>query len=54
MSFRTAYMGLKSNRRASKPQGPLRDPTPEQWKKIMQDYYIQQNKNNKSNLVLYS
>ncbi len=43
MSFRTAYYSLGS----SKPRTaqPLhRDPTPEQWQRIMQNYYIQQRK----------
>ena len=42
MSFRTAYSNFKSGRRPSRPQGLLRDPTPEQWKKQMDEYYIQQ------------
>jgi hypothetical protein len=42
MSFRTAYSSLKSGRKPSKPQGYLRDPTPEEWKKIMDNYYKRQ------------
>lgn len=42
MSFRTAYSSFKSGRRPSSPQGPIRDLTPEQWKKQMDEYYIQQ------------
>ena len=42
MSFRTAYSSFKSGRRASKPQGLLRDPTPEEWKRRMDEYYVQQ------------
>jgi len=42
MSFRTAYSSLKSNSKPSRPQGLLRDPTPEQWNKRMQEYYKQQ------------
>jgi hypothetical protein len=43
MSFRTAYHSLKS-RKPSGPQPLFRDPTPEQWKKTLDDYYIQQQK----------
>ena len=46
MSFRTAYYSFKSGRRTSKPQGYLRDPTPEQWQKIMDEYYKRQMQNN--------
>jgi hypothetical protein len=45
MSFRTAYSSFKSNRRSSRPQGLLRDPTSEQCKKQMDEYYIQQRRN---------
>lgn len=44
MSFRKAYASLKTGRRASRPQGLLRDPTPEEWKRKMDEYYIQQRK----------
>jgi aspartyl aminopeptidase len=44
MSFRTAYHSLKNSRRTTKPQGYLRDPTPAEWKKTMDEYYIQQQK----------
>jgi hypothetical protein len=42
MSFRTAYSSLKSDRNPSKPQGYLRDPTPKEWKKVMDDYHKRQ------------
>jgi hypothetical protein len=42
MSFRTAYSSFKSGRRPSKPQGPIRDLTPEQWQKQMDKYYVQE------------
>jgi hypothetical protein len=42
MSFRTAYHSLKSGRYRSKPQGYLRDPTPEEWEKMMDNYYKRQ------------
>lgn len=42
MSFRAAYSSFKSGRKSSKPQGYFRDPTPEEWKKTMDEYYIQQ------------
>jgi hypothetical protein len=45
MSFRAAYHSFKSGRRTSKPQGYLRDPTPEQWKKTMDEYYKRQMQN---------
>lgn len=45
MSFRTAYASFRSGQRTSKPQGLLRDPTPEQWKKTMDEYYKQQAQN---------
>jgi hypothetical protein len=45
MSFRTAYHSFKSGRHTSKPQGYLRDPTPEQWKKTMDEYYKRQSQN---------
>lgn len=46
MSFRTAYSNFKSGRRTSRPQGPIRDLTPEQQKKQLDNYYIQQRKSN--------
>lgn len=42
MSFRTAYSSFKSGRKSNRPQGYLRDPTPEEWKKTMDEYYKQQ------------
>ena len=42
MSFRSAYYGLKSGRKPSTSQGYFRDPTPEEWKKRMDEYYKQQ------------
>ena len=42
MSFRTAYYGVKSGRKTNKPRGYFRDPTPEEWRKTMDEYYIQQ------------
>jgi hypothetical protein len=45
MSFRTAYRDFKSGRRARGPQGLISDPTPEQWKRTMDEYYKQQNQN---------
>jgi hypothetical protein len=42
MSFRTAYHSFKSSRGSIKPGGYFRDPTPEEWKKRMDEYYIQQ------------
>lgn len=48
MSFRTAYHSFKSGRRTSKPQRYLRDPTPEQWKKTMDEYYKHQMQNSGS------
>jgi hypothetical protein len=45
MSFRTAYHSFKSGGRTSKPQGYLRDPTLEQWKKTMDEYYKRQMQN---------
>ena len=48
MSFRTAYYSFKSGGRTSKPQGYLRDPTPEQWKKTMDEYYKRQMQNSGS------
>ena len=47
MSFRAAYYSFKSGRRTSRPQSPIRDLTPEQQKKQLDDYYIQQRKSNK-------
>ena len=45
MSFRTAHSSLKSGRKSRKPQGYLRDPTSEEWKKIMDEYYKRQANN---------
>ena len=45
MSFRTAYHSFNSGGRTSKPQGYLRDSTPEQWKKTMDEYYKRQMQN---------
>jgi hypothetical protein len=45
MSFRTAYSDLKSGRRARGPQGLISDPTPEEWKKTMDEYYKKQQAN---------
>ena len=42
MSFRTAYSSFKSGRLPSKPQGPIRDLTPEQQRKQMDKYYVQE------------
>lgn len=42
MSFRTSYSGFKTNRYSSKSQGYFRDPTPEEWKRKLDEYYIQQ------------
>ena len=42
MSFRTAYSSFKSGRRPSRPQGPIRDLTPEQQRKQMDNYYVQE------------
>jgi hypothetical protein len=42
VSFRTAYNSFKSGRSSSKHQGSFRDPTSEEWKKRMDEYYIQQ------------
>ena len=45
MSFRTAYQSLKSGGGSRKtPQGGFRDPTPEEWKRNLDQYYIQQTK----------
>jgi hypothetical protein len=44
MSFRTVYSSFKQGSRASKPQGLLRDPTPKEWKKTMDEYYKRQAK----------
>lgn len=40
--MRTAYSGVKSGKKSSKPQGYFRDPTPEEWKRKLDEYYIQQ------------
>lgn len=45
MSFRTAYSSFKSGRKPSKSPGYLRDPTPEEWKKTMDEYYKRQAQN---------
>jgi len=42
MSFRTTYSNVKLGKKPSRPQGLLRDPTPEEWDKRMQEYYKQQ------------
>ena len=42
MSFRTAYHSFKSSRDSTKPRDYFRDPTPEEWKRRMDEYYIQQ------------
>jgi hypothetical protein len=42
MSFRTAYSSFKRGGHSSKPQGYLRDPTPEERKKQLDEYYIQE------------
>jgi hypothetical protein len=42
MSFRTAYSSVKSGRRPSRSQGPIRDLTPEQWQKQLDKYYVQE------------
>ena len=42
MSFRTAYSSFKSGKKPSKPQGYFRDLTPEEWKRKLDEYYIQQ------------
>ena len=47
MSFRTAYSSFKSSQKASRSQGYLRDPTPEEWKKTMDEYHKQQANNRK-------
>jgi len=42
MSFRTAYHSFKSGHRSSRSPGYFRDSTPEEWKRKMDEYYIQQ------------
>jgi hypothetical protein len=42
MAFRTAYNSFKSGRGSSKPRGYFHDPTPEEWKRRMDEYNIQQ------------
>jgi hypothetical protein len=45
MSFRSAYSDFKRGRNSNTPQGNFRDPTPEELKRKMDEYYIQQVKN---------
>lgn len=51
MSFRSAYQSFKSSSQKSRSGvGLFRDPTPEQWKKTMDEYYIrEQNRKTDSN-----
>lgn len=42
MSFRTAYFDSKRSRTRHRSLAPFRDPTPEEWKKTMDEYYKQQ------------
>lgn len=42
MSFRTAYSDAKRSRRANPSRGYYRDPTPEEWKRKMDEYYVEQ------------
>lgn len=42
MSFRTAYFDIKRGRTRQRSLAPFRDPTPEEWKKTMDEYYKQQ------------
>jgi hypothetical protein len=39
MSFRTAYYDFKRGRSSNYPKGYFRDPTPEEEKKLLDDYY---------------
>lgn len=45
MSFRTSHTSFKSGKKSSKPQGYLRDPTPKEWEKTMDEYHKRQSKN---------
>lgn len=49
MSFRTAYNDLKNRNRNSQNRGLIRDKTPEQEKKMMDEYYIRMRKWTPSN-----
>lgn len=51
MSFRTAYHSFRSGRRTTTPRALIRDYTPEQERKMLDDYYIreQARKNGTSN-----
>lgn len=40
MSFGVAYTAVKQGRRSAPSRGLIRDYTPEQQKKMMDDYYI--------------
>lgn len=42
MSFRTAYFDTKRGRTRHRSLAPFRDPTPEEWKRTMDEYYKQQ------------
>ena len=42
MSFRTAYSSFKRGQNSRRLLAPFRDPTPEEWKHIMDEYYKQQ------------
>lgn len=42
MSFRTAYSSFKNSRSPQRPQGLIRDPSTEEWAKVMDAYYKQQ------------
>ena len=44
MSFRAAYFDFKRGRNSTPPKGYFRDPTPEQWKKTLDDYYKKERK----------
>jgi len=50
MSFRSAYSSFKGGRRTSRPQGLIRDLTPEQQKKQMEKYYLQQMRKKNENV----
>lgn len=41
MSFRTAYSSFKYNRISTNSRGLIRDKTPEEQKKMMDEYYKQ-------------
>jgi hypothetical protein len=45
MSFRTAYSDYKRGSTARKPQGYLRDPTPKEWERTIDEHRKQQTKN---------